>query len=136
MLYRLLADLVLTLHATIVAFVIGGLILIVAGNLRRWRWVNAPWFRLLHLAAILTVIAETWLDFPCPLTTLEMWLRALAHEPTYAGGFIEHWLHRLLYYDLPPWVFLLGYSLFGLLVLATWLVFPPATRRRGRGGQA
>jgi len=131
--YRLLADLVLTLHAAIVVSVIGGLILIIAGNLRRWYWVNAPWFRLVHLAAILTVIAETWLGYTCPLTTLEMWLRVQGHAPTYGGGFIEHWLQRLLYYDLPSWAFLLGYALFGLLVLATWLRFPPGTGRRDRG---
>lgn len=130
--YQLLADLVLTLHSAIVAFVVGGLVLIVVGNLRHWRWVNRLWFRLLHFAAIAIVIAETWLDFTCPLTTLEMWLRARGRAPTYGGSFVEHWLQRLLYYDLPPWVFLVAYSLFGLLVLATWLYYPPDFGRNGR----
>ena len=129
--YQLLADLVLTLHSAIVAFVIGGLVLIVVGNLRHWRWVNALWFRLVHFGAIVIVIAETWLEFTCPLTTLEMWLRARAHAMTYSDSFIEHWLQRLLYYDVPPWVFLVGYSLFGLLVLGAWLYYPPDFRRRG-----
>jgi hypothetical protein len=129
--YQLLADLVLTLHSAIVAFVIGGLVFIVVGNLRHWRWVNTLWFRLAHFGAIVIVTAETWLDFTCPLTTLEMWLRARAHAATYSGSFIQHWLQRLLYYDLPPWVFLVGYSLFGLVVLATWLYYPPDYRRRG-----
>ena len=128
--YQLLADLVLALHGAIVAFVVGGLLLIVAGNLRHWRWANALWFRLAHFAAILIVIAETWLDFTCPLTTLEMWLRAQAHAGTYSGSFVEYWLHRLLFYDVPSWVFLLAYSIFGLLVLATWIYFPPRSRRR------
>jgi len=128
--YPLLADLVLALHAAIVLFVVGGLALIVAGNLAGWRWVNAWWFRLAHLAAIAVVVAEAWVDIACPLTTLEMWLRAQAGAAPYADGFIAHWLQRLLYYQLPPWVFLLGYSLFGLLVVAAWLVFPPQPRRR------
>ena len=52
--YQLLADLVLALHVAIVAFVIGGPVAVIAGNLFRWRWVNALWFRLAHLGAIAT----------------------------------------------------------------------------------
>lgn len=130
--YRLLADLVLVLHVAIVVFVVGGLVLVIAGNLRGWRWVNALWFRLAHLSAIAFVVAQAWLGMVCPLTTLEMWLRAQAGAAVYSGGFIEHWLQRLLYYDAPPWVFVLAYSLFGLLVLASWLVYPPRLRRGHR----
>lgn len=128
--YQLLADAVLALHVAVVVFVVAGVVLVIAGNLRRWQWVNALSFRLAHLAAIGFVVAESWLGWTCPLTTLEMWLRAKAFAPTYAGGFIEHWLQRLLYYDAPAWVFTLGYSLFGLLVLATWWYFPPTPRKR------
>lgn len=127
--YGLLADLTLALHVAIAAFVVVGLILIVIGNLRGWGWVNRLWFRLAHLAAIAFVVAESWLGVVCPLTTFEMWLRVRAGEPAYAGGFIEHWLQYLLYYNAPAWVFTLGYSLFGLAVLATWWLFPPARRR-------
>lgn len=123
--YQLLADAVLALHAGVVAFVVGGLFLIVAGNLRGWRWVNRPWFRVAHLAAIAVVVAEAWFGAACPLTTLEMWLRAQARAATYSGSFIEHWLQRALYYVAPPWVFTLGYSLFGLIVAAVWWRFPP-----------
>ena len=128
--YQLLADVVLALHACIVAFVLGGLVLIVAGNLRAWGWVNALWFRLAHLTTIAVVAAEAWFGYTCPLTSLEMWLRAQAHASTYSGGFIEHWLQRALYYDAPPWVFTLGYSLFALLVAASWWYFPPRFGRR------
>ena len=71
-----LADIVLVLHFAVVLFVVGGLVLILAGNLIGWRWVNSRWFRLLHLAAIAIVVAEAWLGITCPLTTLEIWLRA------------------------------------------------------------
>lgn len=128
--YQLLADAVLTLHAAVVVFVVAGLVLIVVGNLRNWWWVNAQSFRLAHLGAILAVVAETWVGVTCPLTTLEMWLRAKADATTYSGSFIEHWIQRILYYDAPSWVFALGYSLFGALVLATWLYFPPTAKRR------
>jgi hypothetical protein len=128
-LYPLLANAVLLLHVAVVLFVVVGLVLIVAGNLLRWQWVNRLAFRAAHLAAILIVAAEAWLGVDCPLTTLEMSLRAKAGAATYAESFVQHWLQRLLYYDAPPWVFVLGYSVFALLVAAAWWRFPPQRAR-------
>jgi hypothetical protein len=128
--YGLLADAVLALHVAIVLFVVGGLALVVVGNLRAWRWVNAGWFRLAHLAAIAFVVAESWLGIVCPLTTLEMRLRERAGAATYESGFVEHWLQRLLFYDADEWIFTLLYTLFALAVAAAWWRFPPRWRRR------
>lgn len=129
--YRLLADIVLSIHFATVAFVIGGLVLVFLGNWRGWRFVNGWWFRLAHLAAIGIVVAQAWLGVVCPLTTLENWLRVQADEPAYEASFVEHWITRLMYYDAPAWVFTLVYTLFGLAVLAAWWRFPPG-RTRGR----
>ncbi len=123
--WQWLADAVLVLHVGVVLFVVGGLLLVWIGRWRGWRWTDAWWFRLAHLAAIGVVVAQSWLGIVCPLTTLEMWLRAQAHGNVYAGGFIEHWLQRLLYWQAPPWVFVLVYTVFALLVLATWVLWPP-----------
>jgi hypothetical protein len=128
--YQVLADAVLVVHVGIVLFVVAGFVLVVAGNVRQWGWVNHLWFRLAHLAAIAVVVAESWIGITCPLTTMEMWLRARGGVSTYSGGFVEYWLQRVLYYDAPSWVFTVGYTLFGLLVAATWWYFPPAARRR------
>ena len=128
------ADAVLVLHAAIAVFVVGGLLCIVVGRARRWRWVDGLAFRLLHLAAIAIVVAESWLGIVCPLTTLEMWLRARSGATVYGGGFIEHWVGRLLFFDAPPWVFVAAYSAFGAAVLATWWRWPP--RRGPRGARA
>lgn len=131
--FRQLADTVLALHFAIVAFVVGGLVLIILGNLAHWRWVNALWFRLAHLSAIAAVAAEAWLGITCPLTTLEWWLRAKSGLTTGLArdeSFVGYWLHRLLFYSAPPWVFVLAYSVFGLLVVAAWFCFPPQTNRR------
>jgi hypothetical protein len=132
--YQLIANAVLSLHVALVAFVVGGLVLVISGNLLAWRWVNSFWFRLSHLVAIATVAAESWFGVLCPLTTLEMWLRAKAKSPTYAGTFIEHWLQFVLYYQAPSWVFTASYSLFGLAVAAAWWHFPP--RRNPRRNRA
>jgi hypothetical protein len=128
--YRSLADIVLVLHFMVVLFVVGGLVLVVVGNLARWRWVNGWWFRAAHLGAIALVAAEAWLGATCPLTTLEVWLRSQAGTVTYERGFIEHWVQRLLFYEAPPWVFVLGYSLFASLVAVAWWIFPPQSRGR------
>lgn len=133
LIFQQLADAVLALHFAVVAFVLGGLILIIIGNLVRWRWVNALWFRLAHLAAIAIVAAEAWFDITCPLTTLEWWLRAKSGATTaatHSESFVGYWLHRLLFYSAPPWMFVLAYSVFGLLVVAVWFWFPTRSDRR------
>lgn len=121
----LLADVVLLLHVLFVAFVVLGLLLVLIGGWRHWRWVRNPWFRITHLAAIVFVVGQTWLGMTCPLTTLEMALRAHAGAPTYAGGFIGHWLQVLLYYQAPNWVFAVIYSAFALAVVWSWFKLPP-----------
>jgi len=126
--WRLLADAVLVLHASVVLFVVGGLALVVVGNHRKWRWVNAMPFRVAHLAAIAIVVVQAWLGQACALTTLESWLRSQAGSPGYSKSFIEHWVQRLLYHEAPWWAFVLAYTVFGLLVAAAWWRFPPRTR--------
>jgi hypothetical protein len=130
--YQLLADAILLLHFGVVFFVVGGLLVVVAGNWLRWRWVNHWWFRLAHLAAIVIVAAQAWLGQLCPLTKLESWLRVQAGSPAYSKSFIEHWFQKLIYYDAPLWVFTMVYTAFAALVLLAWWRYPP----RGRQARA
>jgi hypothetical protein len=127
--YQLIADVLLTFHVAIALFIVGGLVLIVGGNLAGWAWVNGWAFRAAHLAAIAYVVAESWLGIACPLTTWEMDFRAKAGVATYDRSFISYWLARLLYYEAPEWAFVLAYSLFGLAVAVAWWRFPPGGRR-------
>jgi hypothetical protein len=124
-LYRILADGVLVLHAGLVLFVVAGLFLILLGGARHWQWVRHLWFRLLHLAAIVIVMLESWLDIVCPLTSFELWLRTRAGQGAYQGDFIAYWLGRLLFYQAPPWIFIVAYSTFALLVIVSWVIVRP-----------
>ena len=132
--YTLLADSILILHFAFVAFVVIGLLVIWAGWLRRWRFVFNFWFRLAHLLAIGVVAAESLAGIVCPLTVWENHLRLLAGGgERYAGSFVQHWLHRVMFYEASESTFTTLYVLFFTAVaLSLWLVKPhgPAFSRR------
>ncbi len=121
----LLADAILVAHFAFVLFVVGGLALIGTGAAAGWRWVRNFWFRIAHLAAICCVALEALIGMVCPLTEWEDALRGAPSETS----FIARWLHRVLFYSLPEWVFATAYVLFALAVAATFWLVPP--RRRG-----
>ena len=87
MVYLVLANLVLIIHVAFIFFVVlGGLLAL------RWRWM--VW---LHLPAAVWGMLVEITDWTCPLTALEInWLQA-AGDAGYAGGFMEHYLMRLIY---------------------------------------
>ena len=122
--YLLAADAVLLAHWLFVAFVVMGLVLVLLGGGLRWRWVRNRRFRLLHLAAIGYVTLQAWLGMICPLTHLENALRDRAGAATYSGAFVAHWLDEWLYFDAPMYVFAIAYTLFGLLVVLSWILVP------------
>ena len=123
----LLADFILVVHFAFVSFVVGGLVLIWLGGALSWTWVRQFWFRVTHLAAILFVAVEAITGTMCPLT---VWEDALRGRDTDAG-FIARWVHWVMFYTLPEWVFTLAYVIFALVVAATfWLV--PVSPRKSR----
>lgn len=125
LLYRIAADIVLFVHVLFVAFVVVGFLLVLLGGVMRWQWVRNKWFRYSHLLGIGIVVLQAWLGMICPLTIWEMELRAKAGEAVYSGSFLAHWLEWALYYSAPPWVFVVVYTLFGLLVAASWYFIRP-----------
>lgn len=128
---RLAADAILVLHALFVAFVVFGQAAILVGHVSGWRWILNPWFRSLHVLAIGVVAAQAWLGRICPLTTWEMALRERAGRgDTYEGSFVAYWLHRLLFFEAPGWVFTAAYTLFALVVLASWVWIRPRSFRQ------
>ncbi len=126
---RMLADLIVVFHASYVSFVVLGLLAILVGAVLRWRWVRNFWFRIAHLAAIGVVVLESLAGIPCPLTVWESQLRRTAGQTGYTGDFIGYWVHQLIFYQAEPWVFTMLYVLFGLAVLAAFILAPPRWSR-------
>jgi len=122
-----IADLVLLLHFAYVLFVVGGLALVWLGHARGWRWVRNWWFRVLHFAAIALVAVEAVVGVMCPLTVLEDMLRPGEERGT---SFVQRWVHALLFWDWPLWVFTAIYLAFTALVAATFVLLPPNRRER------
>ena len=89
MLYRAGADLVVVVHLLFIGFVVGGVFL-------AWRWPRTVWA---HLPAVVYGALVEFAGFACPLTLLENDLRQRAGEAGYRGGFIAHYLVKVVY---PP----------------------------------
>jgi len=124
----LLADVVLVVHFAFVLFVVGGFALILAGAALGWRWVRIRAFRYAHLAAIVFVAAEALVGMACPLT---LWEHVLRRTSPDGPSFVARWVSRLLFYDLPEWVFATAYVVVASAVAVTlWLIPPGGDRPR------
>ena len=120
-----LADLVLIAHFAFVLFVVGGLAVVWLGAAAGWRWVRNVWFRAAHLAAIAFVAAESLAGVWCPLTVWEDALRGRREEKS----FVARWIHRVMFYEAPEWLFTTAYVSFAVAVAATWWWIRPRRRR-------
>jgi Protein of Unknown function (DUF2784) len=118
MIWSLLADALVVVHFAFTAFVIFG------GFLAwRWRWIAAA-----HLPAL---VWGCWVEVShsiCPLTPLENQLRELGGEAGYTGGFLAHYLVRVLYPPGLTWH--IQWVLAGLLLLINALAYGGLIARR------
>lgn len=119
--HNVLADFVLLVHLAFVGFVVGGLAAIWIGAALGWAWVRNYWFRVAHLAAICIVAAEAMLGVMCPLTVWEDALRGRESET----GLIARWVHSVMFYELPGWVFTSAYVLIAGVAAVTFRTVPP-----------
>ena len=119
MIYKLLADLTVLIHFLWILFLISGSI---AG--RRHRWA-----RNLHISGLVLAFFIEIFGWYCPLTHMEVWLRSM-HEPSmgYKGGFIIHYMERLIYIELPRSLIVILTILLCLLNL--WIYLKGAKRSR------
>ena len=130
--YGLAADLMAAVHFLYVLFAVGGQVCILLGAVFGWRWVRNTIFRTIHLAAVGLVALEAVIGMLCPLTEWEYDLRLLAGQTGERNlSFIARLLRLMIYYDFPAWVFTALHIFFGLLVVATFILVPPRSRKRG-----
>ena len=134
--YAVLADIVLALHFAFVLFVIAGLLITWIGYFAGWRFARNPWFRGAHLLAMGVVVAESLCGVVCPLTSWEASLRIKAgKDPSYAGSFIQHWVHRVMFFEISERTFTLIYvAVFALIALSFVVIRPRPFRTSARGG--
>jgi hypothetical protein len=85
--YSAMATGVLLLHALFILWAVLGALLTRSRPLLRW----------LHIASLVWGILTEVLPWPCPLTLLENWLEARAGIEPYQGGFLLHYLDKLVY---------------------------------------
>jgi hypothetical protein len=117
MLYSLLADALVVVHFAFTTFVI-------FGGFLGWRW---RWMPALHLPALAW---GSWVEVShgiCPLTPIENQLRHLGGEAGYSGGFLAHYLVRLLYPPGLTWH--IQWLLAGLLILINVVAYLGYYRR-------
>ena len=86
-LYRLLANAVVVVHALFIVF-------IVFGGFLAWRWRRVA---VLHVPCAVWGVLIEYNGWICPLTPLENSLRMRAGQQGYSGGFVEHYLVPAIY---------------------------------------
>jgi len=127
--YIWLSDGVALFHLGYVLFVLVGLAAILLGAVLRWKWVRDFWFRTVHFLMIAVVVAETFANFTCPLTTLERYLWAKSGVPaesvTEQDSFIGRWVDRLLFPGFPQEILNASYFVVGGAILLALVIAPP-----------
>jgi hypothetical protein len=123
--YALLADMMVVVHCVYVGYVVLGQVAIWLGWAFKRTWTRNFWFRATHLAAIGFVAFEEGIGMACPLTVWEAQLRELAGEGPRSGTFMGRLFHDLLFVDLPHSAFTWIHVGFAVIVLATFVLYPP-----------
>jgi hypothetical protein len=94
-LYRLLADLTVVVHLGFIGFVAAGGLL---ASRPKGILVSRPQTMLIaHMSAVSWALGIVAVGWPCPLTSLEKWLRQRAGEKVYDTGFVDQYLTGVLY---------------------------------------
>jgi Protein of Unknown function (DUF2784) len=132
----LLADAVLFVHLAIILFNLFGLVVIPLGGWLRWRFVRIFWWRALHVAVLALVALQAVLGQVCFLTFWQEALQAAAGAAIRQQPLIAGFVDRLIYWNLPLWVFAALYVAVWVYVLALWWWVPPRLRQNDSGAGA
>ena len=128
----LLADFIVAVHAGYIVFVLLGQVFIWIGLMLGWAWVRNPWFRIIHVLAIVVVALEAVVGMPCPLTVWEDELRIAAGVPVQESTFVGRIAHALIRVDIPfdHWLLQSSYYIVAALILITFVLAPPRFAKR------
>jgi hypothetical protein len=88
--YSALAVCVLLLHALFIVWVVFRVLLTRSRPVLRW----------VHIVSLIWGILTELLPWPCPLTLLENWLEQKAGVEPYQGGFLLHYMDKVVYPDI------------------------------------
>jgi len=124
-----LALAVLAVHGAVIAFNVGGLIVIPLGAWRGWRWVRTRWLRALHLALLVVVALQALLGRACFLTLWQAALEQSAGQAASREPLIARWVDSVIFWNLPIWFFAALYVAVLIYALALWRWVPPARWR-------
>jgi hypothetical protein len=122
------ALIVLALHLAVIAFNVAGCVLIPIGKWHGWRWVREFWWRLAHVLSLAVVAGQALLGRACFLTIWQGDLSGSAH----VQPLIESWINRLIYWELPLWVFVAAYVALFVYVIVLWIWVRPRMWRPKR----
>lgn len=121
---QLLATAILVVHLSVVAFNVGGLVLVPMGGGLGWRWVRLYWLRILHLLSLALVALQALFGRACFLTIWQFALQSGGRQEQPAP-MIAAWINRLLYWPLPHWVFVAAYVAVFAYTILLWRWVPP-----------
>jgi len=107
--YSALAVCVLFLHALFILWVVFGALLTRSRPILRW----------LHIISLVWGILTELLPWPCPLTVLENWLEGKVGVEPYQGGFLLHYLDKLVYPNISATVLIVA----GVIICTLNLAF-------------
>ena len=132
--YGILADVIVGIHVTYIAYVLLGQLLIILAAKLKWEWARNPWFRFSHLTAIGIVAYEAIRGLRCPLTVWEEQLRGVCGQ-AFNGSetFVGRILHNLMFIDNQPEIFFTTmYVAVFILVIQGLVMYPPRWFRVGK----
>jgi hypothetical protein len=129
--YSALAVCVLFLHALFIVWIVLGALVTRRRPVLRW----------LHITSLIWGVLVEATAWPCPLTLVENWLEAKAGVAPYHGGFLLHYLDKLVYPDLSSATLTiagLAVCSFNLVFYARqiWLAVRRTNRAKLRAGSA
>lgn len=119
-----LIQLVVIFHFIWILFVLTGFCWTIVAFLVHRQFLDCFWFRTIHLAGVVLVALLPRFGGRCPLTTLEIYLRAYIGS-AFSEGFILHYLRELGSKEVGPNVIEIATFVIFIGTLAAYLYRPP-----------